>query len=361
MVEFEIIQPDDWHLHLRDGDLLESVILPTSLQYGRALVMPNLTPPVSTVDMAIAYRLRILSALQGRINQAELNNQCIGLDRARHFEPLMTLYLTPNLSTEEIKRVAETPEILGVKFYPKGATTNSESGSSSLEKFYPIFEKMAELGVRLCIHGEDVDVTTDVFSREEKFIEKSLAPLMKQIPELQVVFEHVSTSEAVDFVTQNKNMAATVTPQHLIFNRNHLLAGRLYPHRYCAPLLKKESDRKALVKAVTQDFNEKFFLGTDSAPHLRNEKESSCGCAGCFSSPHALAKYIEIFELEGKLGNLEKFSSINGAKFYNLSLNSRKISLKREKWLAEEKFFTNKSQQIVSFVQDEVLTWKINY
>jgi dihydroorotase len=220
---------------------------------------------------------------------------------------------------------------------------------------------MAELGVRLCIHGEDVDVTTDVFSREEKFIEKSLAPLMKQIPELQVVFEHVSTSEAVDFVTQNKNMAATVTPQHLIFNRNHLLAGRLYPHRYCAPLLKKESDRKALVKAVTQDFNEKFFLGTDSAPHLRNEKESSCGCAGCFSSPHALAKYIEIFELEGKLGNLEKFSSINGAKFYNLSLNSRKISLKREKWLAEEKFFTNKSQQIVSFVQDEVLTWKINY
>ena len=272
----------------------------------------------------------------------------------------MTIYLNSEISSQELKKVSESPDVLAVKFYPAGATTNSTFGVSEFESYYRVFEQMEKLDIVLCVHGESINPEVDVFDREARFIEDSFEPMIRRFPNLRVVFEHISTSDAVEFVkSKNENVVASVTPQHLAYNRNNLLAGKLRPHKYCAPLLKKEVDRSSLVHAVTADSNEKFFLGTDSAPHLIGEKESSCGCAGCFSAPYALAKYAEVFSAESKLENLEKFTSLVGAKFYGLPVNNEKLKLVQNNNIPEDFFMTEKGEKIVSFVNGETLCWQV--
>ena len=356
MKSITIIKPDDWHLHLRDGDLLEAVIVSTSKHFQRALVMPNLSPPITTVKMAEEYKNRICVANRSVLEKIRAEN----IDSSSSFNPYMTIYLNSEISFQELKRVSESPDVLAVKFYPAGATTNSTFGVSEFESYYKVFEQMEKLDVVLCVHGESINPDVDVFDREARFIEESFDPMTRRFPNLRVVFEHISTSDAVNFVNgQNENVVASVTPQHLAYNRNSLLAGKLRPHKYCAPLLKKEADRSSLVRAVTADNNEKFFLGTDSAPHLIGEKESSCGCAGCFSAPFALAKYAEVFYAEGKLENLEKFSSLNGAKFYGLPVNKEKLKLVRKNNIPKNFFLTEKGEKIVPFVHGEALDWQV--
>ena len=356
MKSITIIKPDDWHLHLRDGDLLKAVIFSSSNHFQRALVMPNLSPPITTVKMAEEYKNRICVANRAVLEKIRGKN----FDASWSFNPYMTIYLNSEISSQELKKVSESPDVLAVKFYPAGATTNSTFGVSEFESYYNIFEQMEKLGIVLCVHGESINPEVDVFDREARFIEESFDPMTRRFPGLRVVFEHISTSDAVNFVNgQNKNVVASVTPQHLAYNRNNLLAGKLRPHKYCAPLLKKEADRSSLVHAVTAESNEKFFLGTDSAPHLIGEKESSCGCAGCFSAPHALAKYAEVFSAEGKLENLENFASVNGAKFYGLPVNNEKLKLVQSNNIAEDFFMTKKGEKIVSFVNGETLCWQV--
>ena len=356
MNSITIIKPDDWHLHLRDGDLLKAVIFSSSNHFQRALVMPNLSPPITTVKMAEEYKNRICVANRSVLERIRPEN----INAFASFNPYMTLYLNSEMSSQELKRVSESPDVLAVKFYPAGATTNSTFGVSEFESYYSVFEQMEKLDIVLCVHGESINPEVDVFDREARFIEESFEPMTRRFPNLRVVFEHISTSDAVNFVNdQNENVVASVTPQHLAYNRNNLLAGKLRPHKYCAPLLKKEADRSSLVHAVTADSNEKFFLGTDSAPHLIGEKESSCGCAGCFSAPFALAKYAEVFYAEGKLENLENFASLNGAKFYGLPVNEEKLKLVQKNNFPKNFFMTEKGEKIVPFVQGEALDWQV--
>ena len=356
MKSITIIKPDDWHLHLRDGDLLEAVIFSTSNHFQRALVMPNLSPPITTVKMAEEYKNRICVANRKVLEKIGGEN----IDSSSSFNPYMTIYLNSEISHQELKLVSESPDVLAVKFYPAGATTNSTFGVSEFESYYRVFEHMEKLDIVLCVHGESINPEVDVFDREARFIEESFDPMTRRFPNLRVVFEHISTSDAVNFVNdQNENIVASVTPQHLAYNRNSLLAGKLRPHKYCAPLLKKEADRGSLVHAVTADSNEKFFLGTDSAPHLIGEKESSCGCAGCFSAPFALAKYAEVFYAEGKLENLENFASLNGAKFYGLPVNKEKLKLVQKNNIPKNFFMTEKGEKIVPFVHGEALDWQV--
>ena len=356
MKSITIIKPDDWHLHLRDGDLLEAVIFSTSNHFQRALVMPNLSPPITTVKMAEEYKNRICVANRSVLEKIRVEN----IESSSSFNPYMTIYLNSEISYQELQLVSESPDVLAVKFYPAGATTNSTFGVSEFESYYRVFERMEKLDIVLCVHGESINPEVDVFDREARFIEESFDPMTRRFPNLRVVFEHISTSDAVNFVNdQNENVVATVTPQHLAYNRNSLLAGKLRPHKYCAPLLKKEVDRSSLVTAVTADSNEKFFLGTDSAPHLIGEKESSCGCAGCFSAPFALAKYAEVFYAEGKLENLENFASLNGAKFYGLPVNKEKLKLVQKNNIPKNFFMTEKGDKIVPFVHGEALDWKV--
>ena len=356
MKSITIIKPDDWHLHLRDGDLLEAVIFSTSDHFQRALVMPNLSPPITTVKMAEEYKNRICVANRKVLEKIRPEN----IGAFSSFNPYMTIYLNSEMSSQELKRVSESPDVLAVKFYPAGATTNSTFGVSEFESYYRVFEQMEKLDIVLCVHGESINPEVDVFDRESRFIEESFDPMTRRFPNLRVVFEHISTSDAVNFVNdQNENVVASVTPQHLAYNRNSLLAGKLRPHKYCAPLLKKEADRSSLVHAVTADSNEKFFLGTDSAPHLIDEKESSCGCAGCFSAPFALAKYAEVFSAEGKLENLENFASLNGAKFYGLPVNEEKLKLVQKNNIPKNFFMTEKGEKIVPFVHGEALDWQV--
>ncbi len=356
MKSITIIKPDDWHLHLRDGDLLEAVIFSTSDHFQRALVMPNLSPPITTVKMAEEYKNRICVANRKVLEKIRAEN----IDSSSSFNPYMTIYLNSEISYQELKLVSESPDVLAVKFYPAGATTNSTFGVSEFESYYKVFEQMEKLDIVLCVHGESINPEVDVFEREARFIEESFDPMTRRFPNLRVVFEHISTSDAVNFVNdQNENVVASVTPQHLAYNRNSLLAGKLRPHKYCAPLLKKEADRSSLVHAVTADSNEKFFLGTDSAPHLIGEKESSCGCAGCFSAPFALAKYAEVFYAEGKLENLENFASLNGAKFYGLPVNEEKLKLVQKNNIPKNFFMTEKGEKIVPFVHGEALDWQV--
>ena len=356
MKSITIIKPDDWHLHLRDGDLLKAVIFSSSNHFQRALVMPNLSPPITTVKMAEEYKNRICVANRLALEKIRGKN----FDAPSSFNPYMTIYLNSEISYQELKKVSESPDVLAIKFYPAGATTNSTFGISEFESYYNIFEQMEKLDIVLCVHGESINPEVDVFDREARFIEESFDPMTRRFPKLRVVFEHISTSDAVNFVNgQNENVVASVTPQHLAYNRNNLLAGKLRPHKYCAPLLKKEVDRSALVHAVTADNNEKFFLGTDSAPHLIGEKESSCGCAGCFSAPYALAKYADVFSAEGKLENLENFASLNGAKFYGLPVNKEKLKLVQKSNIPADFFMTEKGEKIVSFVHGEVLDWQV--
>ncbi|MBP1150542.1 dihydroorotase [Methylocaldum sp. RMAD-M] len=320
MQRLTITCPDDWHLHLRDGAAMRDVLPDSARQFSRAVIMPNLKPPVTTVADALAYRRRILDALPA------------GLE----FDPLMTLYLTEGTSPEEIRRVAEEPEIVALKLYPAGATTHSEAGVATLEKIYPVFEAMERYDVPLLVHGEVTDAEVDIFDREKAFIDRHLTAIASRFPALRIVLEHVTTRDGVQFVRDGgPNIAATITAHHLLYNRNALLAGGVRPHFYCLPVLKRETHRLALVEAATSG-NPNFFLGTDSAPHPRSQKESVCGCAGCYTARGALELYATVFESAGALDKLEAFASFNGPDFYRLPRNQAKIAIEKSEWKMPE-------------------------
>ena len=323
MDRLTITRPDDWHLHLRDGPALESVLPYTARQFARAIVMPNLRPPVTTVAAAREYRERIRAAL-ARANA--------GRATPLEFEPLLTLYLTDNTSPEEIARVAASGFVRAVKYYPAGATTNSDSGVTRLARAFPALEAMVRHDVPLLVHGEVTDPEVDVFDREQGFVATVLTEIVTRFPGLRVVVEHLTTREAADYVTAaGANVAATITAHHLLYNRNEIFRGGLRPHLYCLPVLKRERHREALVRAATGG-SPKFFLGTDSAPHPRGEKESACGCAGCFTAHAALELYAEAFERAGALERLEAFASFNGPDFYRLPRNAARVTLIRNPW-----------------------------
>jgi dihydroorotase len=315
MQKLTITRPDDWHLHLRDDAALKAVLPHTARQFARAIIMPNLKPPVRSVADAAAYRDRILAAVP----------------EGQQFEPLMTLYLTDNTSPEEIIAAKASQFVKAVKYYPAGATTNSDLGVTDIRKCDRVFEAMEQVDLPLLLHGEVTDHSVDMFDREKVFIDRHLIPLQQRFPRLRVVFEHITTSDAVQYLLSANNIAATITPQHLLFNRNSLFAGGISPHFYCLPILKREAHRAALLQAATSG-NPKFFLGTDSAPHSRNSKESSCGCAGCYSALHAMELYAEAFETVDALDKLEAFASFYGADFYQLPRNTEHITLTKTTW-----------------------------
>ncbi len=311
-----ITQPDDWHLHLRDEQALERTVVDTARYFGRAIIMPNLRPPVTTTALAISYRERILAA------RPEGNT----------FEPLMTLYLTDKTTADEIHRAHDSGLIHAVKLYPAGATTNSDAGVTDLKHCAQALEAMQRLQIPLLVHGEVTSAEIDVFDREKVFIEQVLIPLLSDYPALKVVFEHITTADAVDFVTSaSSHVAATITPHHLLLNRNDLLVGGIHPHNYCLPVLKRNTHQQALIKAATSG-NAKFFLGTDSAPHTQDTKENACGCAGIYSSHAAIELYTEVFEAAEALDKLEGFASHFGADFYQLPRNSKTITLTKSSW-----------------------------
>ncbi|WP_455198619.1 dihydroorotase [Kaarinaea lacus] len=342
MTALTITQPDDWHLHIRDGDHMASVIGFTAKQFGRAIIMPNLNPPVTTTAEAQAYRDRILAALPA----------------GSEFQPLMTLYLTDNTTADEIRRAKDSGIIHGVKLYPAGATTNAENGVTDWQKTEEALAEMERVDLPLQVHGEVTDPSVDVFDREKVFIEQKLNPITETFPNLRVVFEHITTRDAVEFVTAaGDNIGATMTPQHLLLNRNAMLVGGIHPHHYCLPVLKRERHRESLVDAATSG-NPKFFLGTDSAPHTKGTKESSCGCAGIFSAHAALELYAQAFEQAGALDKLEGFASFFGADFYGLPRNQNTVTLVKEAWqLPEELPFAD--QTLVPFFAGDTLEWKL--
>ncbi len=338
-----LTRPDDWHLHLRDGAALTAVLPDTARQFGRAIVMPNLKPPVTTVADAEAYRARILAALPAGMT----------------FEPLMTLYLTDRTTPDEIVRAKASGIVHGVKLYPLGATTNSDSGVSSLEHCLPVLEKMAEVGLPFLLHGEVTDPDIDIFDREAVFIERTLAPLIARLPELRVVLEHITTAQAAEFVASaSANVAATLTAHHLLMNRNAMLVGGIRPHHYCLPVLKRETHRQALLKAATSG-SAKFFLGTDSAPHARHTKEAACGCAGMYTALAALELYAEAFDSVGALDKLEAFASFNGPDFYRLPRNSGTVTLRRESWTVPATLAYLDDAPLVPLRAGETLDWKL--
>ena len=317
--QIELIQPDDWHLHIRDGEVMKDVLADTARQFARAIIMPNLKPPVTTVDLANAYRARIEGQLK-----------VLGVDS---FTPLMTLYLTDNTSADEVRK-AKAEGITAFKLYPAGATTNSDAGVSDLKHCHAALEAMQAVGMPLLVHGEVTSSEIDIFDREAVFIDQVLEPLRKKFPELKIVFEHITTLQAAHYVrdaaTAGKNtIGATITPQHLLMNRNAIFAGGIRPHNYCLPVLKREEHRIALLEVATSG-NPRFFLGTDSAPHAKDAKETACGCAGCYSAFNALGLYAEAFESVGKLDKLEGFASFFGPDFYSLPRNTKKITLVKQ-------------------------------
>ncbi|MDC0611434.1 dihydroorotase [Vibrio sp.] len=315
MTTLTITRPDDWHIHLRDGEVLNDTVRDISRYNGRGLVMPNTVPPVTTTEMAHAYRERIMSC------------QPHG-----DFTPLMTLYLTDNTTAEEIRKAKASGIVVAAKLYPAGATTNSDSGVTSVKNIYSALTAMQEEGLLLLVHGEVTHHDVDIFDREKKFLETVLAPIVNDFPGLKVVLEHITTEDAVKFVEQaGPNVAATITAHHLMYNRNHMLVGGIKPHFYCLPILKRNTHQKALVAAATSG-NKKFFLGTDSAPHAKGQKESACGCAGSYTAHAALELYAEVFEAEGKLEHLEAFASFNGPDFYGQPRNQDTVTLVKESW-----------------------------
>ncbi|MGB3201606.1 MAG: dihydroorotase [Nodosilinea sp.] len=341
MDKLTITRPDDWHLHLRDGDALHAVLPHTVRQFARAIVMPNLKPPVRSVADAAAYRDRILAAIPA----------------GQRFEPLMTLYLTDNTSPDEIVAAKATEFVKAVKYYPAGATTNSDSGVTDIRNCDRVFAAMEQVDMPLLLHGEVTDSDIDIFDREKVFIEKHLMPLRQRFPHLRMVLEHVTTSDAVAFVQSTDHIAATITPQHLLFSRSVLFQGGLRPHYYCLPILKRETHRQALLQAATSG-NPKFFLGTDSAPHPRDGKESSCGCAGCFSALHALELYAEAFESVGRLDKLEAFASFYGPDFYQLPRNTTQVTLTKTPWRIPDELPFGESG-LVPLRAGEELTWQM--
>ncbi|SNT26791.1 dihydroorotase [Noviherbaspirillum humi] len=337
-----LIRPDDWHLHVRDGAVMASVLPHTAAQFGRAIIMPNLKPPVTTTTMAAAYRGRILAALPA------------GSD----FEPLMTLYLTDNTRADEIRRAKDSGFIHGIKLYPAGATTNSDAGVTSLSKCMRTLETMQEVGMPLLVHGEVTDGDIDIFDREAVFIDKVLEPLRRDLPGLKVVFEHITTKNAVDYVFGASGpLGATITAHHLLYNRNQIFKGGIRPHYYCLPVLKREIHRQALVQAATSG-DPKFFLGTDSAPHPKGLKEHACGCAGCYTALHAMELYVQAFDAAGALDKLEGFASQFGPAFYGLPINSGTITLKRESWTLPEELPMGEST-VVPLDGGGTLAWKM--
>ncbi len=341
MTELTITRPDDWHLHLRDGEVLKAVLPHTVRQFARAIVMPNLKPPVRSVADATAYRDRILAAIPP----------------GQTFEPLMTLYLTDNTSPDEIVAAKATSFIKAVKYYPAGATTNSDSGVTDIRNCDRVFEAMQQVDMPLLLHGEVTDPGVDMFDREKVFIQQHLVPLKERFPKLRVVLEHVTTADAVEFVSATDNVAATITPQHLLFSRNILFQGGLRPHYYCLPILKRETHRQALLQAATSG-NPKFFLGTDSAPHARGDKESACGCAGCFSALHAIELYAEAFESVDALDKLEGFASFYGPDFYQLPRNTEQITLTNTDWQIPQALSLGMSE-LVPLRAGETMTWQM--
>lgn len=352
-----ITRPDDWHLHLRDGPALQAVVGATARQFGRAIVMPNLKPPVTTTEQAGQYRERILAAVLAGAKAGELTQS------EATFEPLMTLYLTNNTSGAELRAARASGFVHGVKLYPAGATTNSDAGVTHISKVYGALEVMQEIGLPLLIHGEatqheDTGHEVDVFDREALFIETTLIPLRKKFPQLRVVFEHITTQDAAQYVAQADGpIAATITPQHLLYNRNALFKGGMRPHWYCLPILKREVHRQALLKAATSG-SSKFFLGTDSAPHAQHTKENACGCAGCYVAPHALELYAMAFESVNALDKLEGFASLNGPRFYGLPVNQGTVEIKRQSWKIPEQYNFIEGQTIVPLAAGELLPWK---
>jgi len=342
MKTLTLTRPDDWHLHVRNGAVLKTVIAHTAKQFARAIIMPNLKPPVTTVLQALAYREEILQAVPDGIN----------------FTPLMTLYMTASTTIEEIKLAAESSYIHAFKLYPAGATTNSDAGVADIKTIYPQLAAMEKYDLPLLIHGEVVDEHCDIFDREREFVDTHLVAITRDFPALRVVLEHVTTSEAVQFVeSTGANIAATITPQHLLFNRNAILAGGIRPHFYCLPILKREQHRLALVKAATSG-NSKFFLGTDSAPHLTTLKENACGCAGCYSAHAALELYVQAFETAGALDKLEGFASFYGADFYRLPRNSETVTLLKSAWKVPENYGTD-GVSITPLLAGEELNWQL--
>ncbi|WP_019139571.1 dihydroorotase [Noviherbaspirillum massiliense] len=337
-----ITRPDDWHLHLRDGAAMASVLPHSARQFARAIVMPNLKPPVTTTAQALAYRERILAALPSGVQ----------------FEPLMVLYLTDNTPSEEIRRAKESGLVHAVKLYPAGATTNSDAGVTALAKCYRTLETMQELGMPFLVHGEVTDPAVDIFDREAVFIERVMQPLRRDMPELKVVFEHITTREAAQYVAEaGSATAATITAHHLLYNRNEIFKGGIRPHYYCLPVLKREEHRQALVRAATSG-NPKFFLGTDSAPHAKGLKEHACGCAGCYTALHAMELYAQAFDAAGALDKLEAFASFNGPAFYDLPRNTGTVTLVRESWALPQELPFGETV-IAPLNAGETIGWKL--
>ncbi|WP_274865157.1 dihydroorotase [Serratia marcescens] len=338
----KIRRPDDWHIHLRDDEMLKTVVPYTSQVFGRAIVMPNLVPPVTTVAAARAYRDRILAAVP----------------QGHNFTPLMTCYLTNSLAASELVNGFEQGVFTAAKLYPANATTNSSHGVSDVTGIYPLFEQMQKIGMPLLIHGEVTDPAVDIFDREARFIEQVMEPIRQHFPELKIVFEHITTKEAAQYVQAgNRFLGATITPQHLMFNRNHMLVGGIRPHLFCLPILKRNVHQEALRQAVASGSN-RFFLGTDSAPHLKHRKESSCGCAGCFNAPNAIPAYAAVFEQLGALEHFEAFCSLNGPRFYGLPLNEDFIELQRVPTTQPEEIALG-NESVIPFLAGETLNWSL--
>jgi dihydroorotase len=337
-----ITRPDDWHLHVRDDAALASVIPHTAAQFARAIIMPNLKPPVTTTAQALAYHERILAALPA----------------GSTFTPLMTLYLTDNTSADEIRAAKACGHVHAVKYYPAGATTNSDAGVTAMEKTYATLEAMAEVGLPLLVHGEVTDPSVDVFDREAVFIERHLVPLLARIPHLKLVLEHITTTDGIDFVlSQPATVAGTLTAHHLLMNRNAMFQGGIRPHHYCLPVLKRERHRQALVAAAISG-DPKFFLGTDSAPHARGAKESACGCAGMYTAHAALELYAQAFEDAGALDKLEAFTSFFGADFYGLPRNREQITLAKQAWEVPASYALGDTE-VIPLYAGERLRWKM--
>ncbi|CRY54218.1 MULTISPECIES: dihydroorotase [Yersinia] len=338
----KIRRPDDWHIHLRDDEMLSTVLPYTSEVFARAIVMPNLAPPITTVSSAIAYRDRILAAVPA----------------GHKFTPLMTCYLTDSLDINELTAGYEQGVFTAAKLYPANATTNSNHGVSDIPAIYPLFEQMQKMGMPLLIHGEVTDAAVDIFDREARFIDQVMEPIRRHFPELKIVFEHITTKDAADYVLAgNRFLGATITPQHLMFNRNHMLVGGIRPHLFCLPILKRSTHQEALRQAVASG-SDRFFLGTDSAPHAKHRKESSCGCAGVFNAPSALPAYATVFEELNALQHLEAFCSLNGPRFYDLPVNDDYVELVRSPFQQPEEI-TLGNESIVPYLAGQTINWSV--
>jgi dihydroorotase len=342
MSTLTLTQPDDWHLHLRDGEVLATTVAHSAAQFARALIMPNLRPPVTTVAAALAYKNRIMQ----------------NIPKGHDFTPLMSLYLIDSLSPTEIIQAKESRAVVAAKLYPAGATTNAEAGVTAIEKIYPVLAAMEEQGLLLLVHGEVTDPEVDVFDREKVFIDRVLRPVIKRFPQLRIVFEHITTADAVNFVVSGPaTLAATITVHHLLYARNALFQGGLRPHFYCLPVLKRSEHQAALIKAATSG-SPKFFLGTDSAPHAQSAKESGCGCAGIYTAHAALPLYAEVFEAAGALDKLEAFASHFGADFYQLPRNTKQLTLTKQEWQVPPSYVFGEGR-LVPCRADEMVAWRV--